>query len=107
MKSMTPVGIAGIGHCVPEWTVDNKYFTGFIETSDDWIQQRTGIVERRWIREDERTSDLFLAAGRMALERAGVTPEEVDMIVIGTVSGDFTCPATACIASFETFRSMG
>ena len=96
-KIVRPVGIAGVGHCLPDWVVDNHYFTRFIETSDDWIRQRTGISERRWIRDDERPSDLFVNAGTQALERAGIAPEEVDMVVVGTVSGDYTCPATACI----------
>lgn len=92
------VGIAGIGHAVPDRALDNEWFTQFIDTSDEWIRQRTGIVERRWMDDDETTSDLFVRAAKVAMERAGVTPEEIDMIVVGTVSGDFlSCPATACI----------
>lgn len=92
------VGIAGIGHAVPDRALDNEWFTQFIDTSDEWIRQRTGIVERRWMDDNETTSDLFVRAAKVAMERAGVTPEEIDMIVVGTVSGDFlACPATACI----------
>ena len=98
MTHNLPVGIAGLGHAVPDRVLDNDWFTQFIDTSDEWIRQRTGIVERRWLSEDETTSDLFIRAGQMALDRAGVKPEEVDLIVVGTVSGDYlACPASACI----------
>ena len=92
-----PVGIAGLGHAVPDWVIDNAYFTRFIDTSDEWIQQRTGIKERRWIRAGEHISDFFVASGRKALERAGVAPEEVDLVIIGSVSGDYSVPSTACV----------
>ena len=93
-----PVGIAGLGHAVPDRVLDNDWFTQFIDTSDEWIRQRTGIVERRWLAEDETTSDLFVRAGKIAIERAGLTPEDIDLIVVGTVSGDYlSCPASACI----------
>ena len=92
------VGIAGLGHCVPDRVLNNDWFTQFIDTSDEWIRQRTGIVERRWMSEGQTTSDLFVGAAKIAMERAGVTPEEIDLIVVGTVSGDFlSCPASACI----------
>jgi len=90
-----PVGIAGIGHHIPEWVVDNHYFTQFVETSDEWIQQRTGIKERRWLAEGEAPSDLSVEAGRMALEQAGIAPGEVDLIVLGTISGDYLFPSCA------------
>ncbi|KAA3608019.1 MAG: ketoacyl-ACP synthase III [Planctomycetota bacterium] len=97
MSQLIPVGIAGLGHYVPEWVVENDYFTRFIDTSDEWIQQRTGIQQRRWLRDDQRPSDMFVEAGRMAMERAGVQPEEIDLIMIGTVSADYTCPTNACL----------
>lgn len=98
MTNLLPVGIAGIGYAVPERSLDNNWFTQHIETSDEWIRQRTGIVERRWMEEGETTSDLFVKAAEQAMERAGVKPEEIDMIVVGTVSGDYlACPASACI----------
>ncbi len=92
-----PVGIAGFGHHTPEWVVPNEYFTRFVETSDEWIRQRTGIVERRWIREDQKPSDLFYEAGKQAIERSNLKPEDIDLIILGTVSGDYLLPATACI----------
>ncbi|MFQ5747844.1 MAG: 3-oxoacyl-ACP synthase III family protein [Planctomycetota bacterium] len=97
MKNGIDVGIASVGHCLPEQVVKNEFFTRFVETSDEWIRQRTGIEERRWIRDGERPSDLFVKAGQMALERAGLEPGDIDLIVLGTVSGDFMLPSTACI----------
>lgn len=93
-----PVGIAGIGFSVPENKIANDYFTEFIETSDEWIQTRTGIKERRWLAKDEKPSDLFREAGRAALADAGVAPEEVDLIIVATVSGDYqSTPSAACL----------
>jgi len=93
-----PVGIASLAYSVPDRVLDNEWFTQYIETSDEWIRQRTGIIERRWMDEGETSSDLFARAGKQAIERAGLKPEDIDMIVLGTVSGDYlACPATACI----------
>lgn len=97
MTGAVPVGIGGVGFHVPERVVDNQFFTRFVDTSDAWIRQRTGIRERRWLKEGERPSDMFAAAGRKALERAGVSPEEVDMLVVGSVTGDYTVPSGACV----------
>ena len=98
MIQQIPVGIASVGHYVPEQVRDNEWFTQYIETSDEWIRQRTGIIERRWMEEGETTSDLFVKAGQLILERAGVKAEDVDLVICGTVSGDYlACPATACI----------
>lgn len=93
-----PVGIAGMGYSIPDQAVDNHYFTRFVETSDEWIVQRTGIKERRWLEPGEKPSDLFTAAGKMALEKAELAAEDVDLIIVCTVSGDHQgTPASACI----------
>ena len=93
-----PVGIAGIGYFVPERVVDNEYFTRFVETSDEWISSRTGIKERRWLSAEENPSDLFANAGRAAIEDAGVAPEDVDLVIVATVSGDYQgVPSAACL----------
>jgi len=67
------------------------------ETSDEWIQSRTGMRERRIGREDENTSDMALAASLVALDRAGLQPSDIDCIIVATVTPDFVFPATACI----------
>ncbi|MDA0667529.1 MAG: ketoacyl-ACP synthase III [Planctomycetota bacterium] len=92
------VGIAGMGYSIPDQVIDNNYFTRFVETSDEWIVQRTGIKERRWLEPGEKPSDLFTAAAKMALEKSGVAAEDVDLIIVCTVSGDHQgTPASACI----------
>jgi len=97
MAEYVPAGIAGIGHFVPDQVITNDYFTTYLETSDEWIQQRTGIAERRWLREGEMPSDMFVGAAEMAMKDAGVKPEDIDLLVIGSVSGDYTAPSAACI----------
>lgn len=80
-KEQTITGvIRGTGACVPERVLDNNEIAGFVDTSDEWIRERTG-VERRRIVEKETTVSMAAEAGRQALEEAGVSPEEVDMIL--------------------------
>ncbi len=97
MAGPIPVGLASIAHNVPDWIIDNEYFTHFVETSDEWIQQRTGIRQRRWLKPSEKPSDMFVVAGRKAIERAGLLPEEIDLLVVGSVTGDYTAPSMACV----------
>ncbi len=97
-QSLLDVGIAGYGCSIPQRSIDNNYFTRFFETSDEWIIQRTGIEARRWLDEDDKPSDMFTEAAERCLENAGVAAEDVDMIVLATVSGDHLgVPATSCI----------
>jgi 3-oxoacyl-[acyl-carrier-protein] synthase-3 len=95
MSSTIPVGIAGVGSYAPERVVPNSHFEEFLDTSDEWIFQRTGIKERRFVAPGENTSDMCLAAARKALEAAGMDGEDLDMIVVGTVSPDQQLPAVA------------
>ncbi len=97
MASRIPVGIAGTGSYVPERVVPNSYFEKLVDTSDEWIVQRTGIEERRFAADDQATSDLSLEAAKRALEAAGVKPEELDLIILGTLTPDYLLPATACL----------
>ena len=98
MLAGRPVGIAGLGFEVPARRVPNSWFTRFIETSDEWIVQRTGIRERRWLEAGQKPTDLFAGAGRKALEDAKVDPAEVDLVIVATVTGDFQgIPAAASI----------
>jgi len=89
--------IIGTGSYVPEKILTNKDLETFVDTTDEWIVTRTGIRERRVAAEGQFTSDLATAAARNALEMAGVAAEEIDLIVLGTISGDYPWPSTACI----------
>jgi 3-oxoacyl-[acyl-carrier-protein] synthase-3 len=97
MASRVRVGIAGTGSYVPERVVPNSFFEEYLDTSDEWIVQRTGIRERRFAAEHEATSDLALNAGRRALETAGVRPEDLDMVIVGTLTADYPLPSAACL----------
>lgn len=88
--------ITGTGSYVPERIVTNDELSGMVETSDEWIRQRVGICERR-IATSETTVDMAEKAGRAALEAAGVKPEELDLIITSTVSGECASPSTACM----------
>lgn len=89
--------ITGTGSYVPEKVLTNLDLEKFLDTSDEWIRARTGIAERHVAADDENTSDLATRAAERALEMAGVKPEELDCIVVGTITGDYPWPATACI----------
>ena len=97
MASRIQVGIAGTGSYVPERVVPNTYFEKLVDTSDEWIRQRTGIEERRFAADDQATSDLSVEAGKRALEAAGIKAEELDLIVVGTLTPDYLLPSTACL----------
>jgi 3-oxoacyl-[acyl-carrier-protein] synthase-3 len=87
--------IAGCGAYLPERVLTNHELAARLETSDDWIRQRTGIGERRIAAEGELTSDLAVAAARRALQRAGMSGSDLDLIVLATATPDHTFPATA------------
>ena len=89
--------IAGVGKCVPDRVIDNNYFASYLETSDEWIKDRTGIAERRWAPEGMTLSDIAEPACRQAIESAGLVPEQIDAIVCATVTPDFTFPSLACV----------
>ncbi|OCX33359.1 beta-ketoacyl-ACP synthase III [Staphylococcus haemolyticus] len=87
----------GFGAYAPEKVVDNAYFESFLETSDEWISKMTGIKERRWASEDQDTSDLAFEASKKAIEDAGITPADIDMIIVATATGDMPFPSVANI----------
>jgi 3-oxoacyl-[acyl-carrier-protein] synthase-3 len=87
--------IVGVGAYAPKRVLTNAELERMVETSDEWIVQRTGIRERRIADESEAPSDLALRAAQQALERAGVEPGEIDFIVVGTTTGDMAFPTTA------------
>jgi len=87
--------IVGTGHYVPERVLTNSDLEKMVDTSDAWIVERTGIRERRIAADGETTSDMAAAASRRALESAGIGPDDVDLIILGTVTPDMPLPATA------------
>jgi len=94
--SLYPVQVAGTGSYVPEKVLTNADLEKFVDTSDEWITTRTGIKERRIAADDQATSDLATAAAKAALEDAGITAADLDLIIVGTVTPDMAFPATAC-----------
>lgn len=94
--TLRKVGIAGTGSYVPEEKITNADLEKMIDTSDEWIMTRTGIAERRRARPDQATSDLAYEAAIKALEQAEVTPDELDVIIVATITPDMNFPTTAC-----------
>ncbi len=92
---MKRVGIIGTGSYLPEKVLSNFDLEKFLDTSDEWILTRTGIRERRVAKDTEATSDLAKVACERALEAAGMSPEEVELIVMATITPDTHCPAGA------------
>ncbi len=88
--------IAGTGHYAPETVMTNDDVAMLVDTSDEWIQERTGIRARHIAAPGERNSDMGIAAAKMALANARIDPAEVDAIYYATCSGDMVFPATAC-----------
>lgn len=99
MTPPLPVRIRGTGMYVPADIRTNQSFCDHLDTSDEWIVTRTGIRARRYARPDQAASDLALEAGRMALKNAGLSADELDIVVCCTATGDHPFPATATIVS--------
>jgi 3-oxoacyl-[acyl-carrier-protein] synthase-3 len=95
--SVTRSAVTGVGGYLPETVVSNEDLAKVVDTTDAWIRERTGIVERRRAGEGQATSDLAVEAARRALEAAGRTPADLDLIIVATTTGDLTFPATAAI----------
>ena len=95
------VSITGLGSHVPERVVTNDELSTMMETSDEWIVERTGIRERRIAAPEEALSDLALPAARQALEDAGIAGSDLDLIIVATVTPDMAFPATAAILADE------
>jgi len=88
--------VRGTGSAVPERILTNADLEKMVDTSDEWITQRTGIKERRIVAEGQSTSDLCIEAARRAMDDAGLKPEELELIVLATVTPDMHVPATSC-----------
>ncbi|MBN8527896.1 MAG: ketoacyl-ACP synthase III [Caulobacterales bacterium] len=89
--------VTGVGSYLPEQVVTNDDLAKIVDTSDEWIVERTGIRQRHKARDDQPTSDLAVEAARKALEDAGKTAADVDLIIVATTTPDMTFPATAAI----------
>lgn len=97
MDKMYSVGITGTGSYMPENILTNFQLEKIVDTSDQWIRKRTGIKNRRISDENTATSDLATMAAKNALKSAGISPTELELIIIATVTPDMSFPSTACI----------
>ncbi|OQY09829.1 MAG: 3-oxoacyl-ACP synthase [Fusobacteriia bacterium 4572_132] len=97
MAEIKSVGITGIGSYLPEKILTNFDLEKIVDTTDEWIRTRTGIKERRIAGENEACSDLAIKASIKALEDAKVNPEDLDLIIVSTITPDFAFPATAAL----------
>jgi len=102
MSTLRHSEIAGVGHYVPARVVTNADLTELMETTDEWIQERTGIRERRWFEEGkDTTANMGANAARKALEMAGLQPDDVQMIVFATLSPDYFFPGSGVLLQRE------
>lgn len=95
MRGKMRTRIIGTGSCLPETVVTNDDLSKMMDTSDEWISSRTGIRERRLVKE-ETTAGMSVTAARRAMENAGVSAQEIDLIIVGTITGDYVTPSVAC-----------
>ena len=95
--------IVGTGSSLPQRVLTNEDLEKIVETSDEWITRRTGIKERRIARKEagESTTDLGTRAARAAIEMADVSPDQIDAIIVGTVTADHLFPSAACMIQKE------
>lgn len=99
--------IIGTGSYLPAYVLTNAELEKRVDTSDEWIVSRTGIRERHIAAKHETTSDLATAAARAALEAAGITPNQIDLIVLATTTPDFVFPGTACLVQQKLGMTQG
>ncbi|MGF9695520.1 beta-ketoacyl-ACP synthase III [Paenibacillus sp. MABNR03] len=97
MNNLRPVGVIGTGKYVPEKILTNSDLEKMVDTNDEWIVSRTGIKERHIAAPDQATSDLAYEAAIKALESAGMTGSDLDLIIVATITPDSAFPSTACI----------
>lgn len=98
---MKQAGILGLGCYLPAKKLTNKDLEKIVDTSDEWIMTRTGIKERRIAPKEVAASDLGVEAAKAAIKDAGLKPEEIDLIITATVTGDMAFPSTACIIQYK------
>ena len=105
--SVVRSAVTGVGSYLPEKIVTNDDLAKFVDTSDEWIIERTGIRQRHQARDDEPTSDLAVEAAKRALENAGKSAADVDLIIVATTTPDMTFPATAAIVQRKLGSPVG
>lgn len=105
--SVTRSAVTGVGSYLPEQIVTNADLAKFVDTSDEWIQERTGIKQRHKARDDQPTSDLAVEAARKALADAGKQAADVDLIIVATTTPDMTFPAVAAIVQRKLGAGVG
>ncbi|RZA05124.1 MAG: hypothetical protein EOP02_39795 [Proteobacteria bacterium] len=93
--------VRGVGSYLPQKILTNAELAETVDTTDEWIQQRVGIKERHVAAEGEFTSDLAVAAAKAALDNAGLTPEDIDLIIVATTTPDYTFPAAATLVQMK------
>lgn len=94
--------IVGVGHFVPDQVITNEYLSDIMNTSNEWIVERTGIEERRWFTPGKDTvTSMSLAASKLAIERAGITANEIDFIVFATITPDYFVPGNGVLLQRE------
>ncbi len=101
MKNPEHVGIVAIGGYAPPKLLTNADLEKMVDTSDEWIRTRSGISTRHIVEPEVATSDIGLHAAKLALERAGMAAEEIELIVFATITPDYTQPSTACVLQRE------
>jgi 3-oxoacyl-[acyl-carrier-protein] synthase-3 len=93
--------ITSVGHYVPDRVIDNRYFEQYLDTSDEWIRTRTGISERRRLDKSKPTSFMAIKAIEKLLQNRGIGIEEIDLIIVASVTPDMIYPSTACMIQKE------
>ena len=99
--------VRGVGHYLPKRVVPNSEFEASIDTSDEWIRSRSGIERRHFAAEGETTSDMAAAAAQIALDMAGLTPDDIDAIVVATSTADLTFPSAATMVQGKLGMTRG
>jgi len=97
LQNRNNYGILGVGSCLPEKVFTNHDWEKLVDTTDEWITKRTGISERRILEKEQPTHELGIKAAKMALEDAGLTAEDLDLIIVATETPDYLSPSMSCL----------